>query len=166
MYVTIFFEMRSGGECDRFFAYLQEHPKDVWSYEARVREHFHASFWVHWTDADIVATAVQRVRLSAAASLIEYRVALRAGVPDPALLVDQLWRCENVQEGVVGGHWRCTRGTSGTARRRGRRTRATTGGCGGTRCACGRCWGGCGRCCRSRGMRVFIRGSPAARRAR
>jgi hypothetical protein len=106
MYVTICFEMRSGGECDRFFAYLQEHPKDVWSYEARVREHFHASFWVHWTDADVVATAVQRVRLSAAASLIEYRVALRAGVPDPALLVDQLRRCENVQEGVVGGHWR------------------------------------------------------------
>jgi len=104
-YVCICFEMRGGRECDRFFAYLQAHPRDVWDYEERVREELHADFRAHWTDADVLETAVRRLQF-ADVGVIEYRVALRRGARDPRLLVDMLRRCDSVQEGVAGGNWR------------------------------------------------------------
>ena len=84
--------MRGGRECDRFFAYLQEHPRDVWDYEERVREELHLNFRAHWTDADILETEVRRFKFTDV-GVIEYRVALRRGAQDPRLLVDMLRRC-------------------------------------------------------------------------
>ena len=104
-YVCICFEMRGGRECDRFFAYLQEHPRDVWDYEERVREVLHSSVRAHWTDEDILETEVRRFKFTDV-GVIEYRVALRRGAQDPRLLVDMLRRCDSVQEGVAGGNWR------------------------------------------------------------
>jgi hypothetical protein len=77
----------------------------VWDYEERVRAAFHLRFRAHWTDADVVETAVSRLQFDDV-SVIEYRVALRRGAKDPSLLVDQLRRCGGVQEGVIAGHWR------------------------------------------------------------
>ena len=103
-YVCICFEMRGGRESERFFAYLQGHPKDMWDYEERVRDAFHCNFRVHWTDEDVLETEVNRFKMQDV-SMIEYRVALREGAQDPRLLVDMLRRCDSVQEGCEGGNW-------------------------------------------------------------
>ena len=103
-YVCICFEMRGGRECDRFFAYLQAHPRDVWDYEERVGEALHVHFRAHWTAADVVEAEVNRLAFKGV-SLIEYRVQLKASARDPQLLVDMLRRLKGVQEGVVRGQW-------------------------------------------------------------
>ena len=103
-YATICFEMRAGAECDWLFAYLQGHPRDVWDYEERVGEALHVHFRAHWTAADVLKAEVRRWQ-EGGASLIEYRVQLKASARDPQLLVDMLRRLKGVQEGVVRGNW-------------------------------------------------------------
>ena len=104
-HVTMCFDVRDDGERARLFAWLREHPRDVWNYEERVREHLHLQFHAHWTDEDIVATDVAMLNFDGAASVIEYRATLRRGAEDPRLLVDLLRRCESVPAGSVGGRW-------------------------------------------------------------
>ena len=103
-YVAICFEMRKGPACDRVFAYLQGHPKDVWDYEERVGAALHVALRAHWTAADVVDAEVNRLEL-VRVSLVEYRAELRAGARDPRLLVEMLRRLKGVQEGVVRGKW-------------------------------------------------------------
>ena len=103
-YVAICFEMSAGEACDRVFAYLQGHLKDVWDYEERVGAALHVALRAHWTGADVVDAEVHRLDLEGV-SLIEYRAELRAGARDPRLLVEMLRRLQGVQEGVVRGEW-------------------------------------------------------------
>jgi hypothetical protein len=106
MHVLLCFELRDECECDRIFAYLAQHPKDMWDYEQRVQQNFHLNFHAHWTHRDVLHTEVSRFRVSADAHMIQYKITLRAGASDPRLLVDMLRRCGGVQEGVVRAHWR------------------------------------------------------------
>ena len=117
MNVEIYFKIPDGEECDRTFQYLQDHPKDIWDYEERVKhvfqenydkrfalfhtKGFEPTFTAHWTDDDVVETRVTRLKFN----IIQYKVTLREGATDPRILVDILRRCKCVQEGVVGGNW-------------------------------------------------------------
>ena len=116
-YVNICFEIADNGECDRIFACLAEHPKDIWNYEERVKQNSHLNFHTHWTDEDILYTEVTRLKVNDDVSMIEYKVTLKQGAKDPRLLVDLLSRCKNVQEGNMSGKW--TRGRSQVDSRRG-----------------------------------------------
>ena len=117
MKVEIYFKIPDGEECDRTFKYLQEHPKDIWDYEERVKhvfqenydkrfalfhtKGFEPNFTAHWTNDDVLETRVTRLKFN----IIQYKVTLREGATDPRILVDILRRCKCVQEGVVGGNW-------------------------------------------------------------
>ena len=105
--VSICFELPDKDSCDRMFEYLTDHPRDIWNYEERVRQNFHArgfesQFHVHWTDADILSTRVTRITFK---DMIQYEVTLRQDANDPRLLVDILRRCNNTQEGNIGSDW-------------------------------------------------------------
>ena len=109
-YVNIIFEIPDKSKCDSIFKYLKDHPKDIWNYEERVKQNFHArgletNFDAHWTDSDILDTRVSRVTFKENPNMIQYKVILRQGAKDPRLLVDILRRCKNVQEGIIGTNW-------------------------------------------------------------
>ena len=114
-YVNICFEIPDTGECDAIFDYLTEHPKDVWDYEKRVEQSFHAQGFqtnflheARWTDDDILHTRVTRLKFPRSdedSNVIQYEVTLRRGASDPKVLVDLLRRCKSVQDGSVGGNW-------------------------------------------------------------
>ena len=104
-HVTMCFDVHDDGERERVFAWLREHPRDLWNYEERVKEHLHLHFHTHWTDEDILDTDVARLNFDDAVSVIEYRATLRRGAAYPRLLVDLLHRCQSVPENSMGGHW-------------------------------------------------------------
>lgn len=125
MRVKITFEIPDRRECDTFFAYLQQHPKDIWNYEERVKHIFaenydrrferfktrglEPNFTAHWTDGDILDTRVARLLWYPPrddSHTIQYEVTLREGARDPRILVDLLRRCKCVQEGLVGANWK------------------------------------------------------------
>ena len=110
MHVNIIFEIPDKNECDTIFKYLEYHPKDIWNYEERVKQSFHArgletNFDAHWTDSDILDTKVSRLTFKENPNMIQYKVTLRQGVKDPRLLIDILRRCKSVQEGIIRSNW-------------------------------------------------------------
>ena len=110
MYVNIIFEIPDKIECDSIFKYLEDHPKDIWNYEERVKQSFHArgletNFDAHWTDSDILDTKVSRLTFKENPNMIQYKVTLRQGAKDPRLLVDLLRRCKSTQEGNISSNW-------------------------------------------------------------
>lgn len=110
MHVNIIFEIPDKNECDSIFKYLEDHPKDIWNYEERVKQSFHThgfetSFDAHWTDSDILDTKVSRLTFKENPNMIQYKVTLRQGAKDPRLLVDLLRRCKSTQEGNISSNW-------------------------------------------------------------
>lgn len=108
-YVNICFEMPDESECDKMYEYLEKHPIDIWNYEERVRQNFHArgfnaNFHAHWSSKDILSTRVTRLNLKGS-NIIQYEVTLTQDATDPRILVDILRRCSNTQEGNVGSAW-------------------------------------------------------------
>ena len=110
MHVNIIFEIPDKNECDSIFKYLEDHTKDIWNYEERVKQNFHArgfemKFDAHWTDSDILDTRVSRLTFKENPNMIQYKVTLRQGAKDPRLLVDILRRCKSTQEGNISSNW-------------------------------------------------------------
>jgi hypothetical protein len=110
MNVNIIFEIPDKDECDSIFKYLEDHPKDIWNYEERVKQSFHAhgfetNFDAHWTDSDILDTKVSRLTFKENPNMIQYEVTLRQDAKDPRLLVDLLRRCKSTQEGNISSNW-------------------------------------------------------------
>ena len=109
-YINIIFEIPDKDECDSIFKYLEDHPKDIWNYEERVKQNFHArgletNFDAHWTDSDILDTKVSRLTFKENPNMIQYKVTLRHHAKDPRLLVDILRRCKSIQEGNISSNW-------------------------------------------------------------
>ena len=110
MHVNIIFEIPDKKECDSIFKYLEDHPKDIWNYEERVKQNFHThgfemKFDAHWTDSDILDTRVSRLTFKENPNMIQCKVTLRQGAKDPRLLVDILRRCKSTQEGNISSNW-------------------------------------------------------------
>ena len=110
MHINIIFEIPNKNECDTIFKYLEDHPKDIWNYEERVKQSFHArgfetNFDAHWTDSDILDTKVSRLTFKENPNMIQYKVILRHHAKDPRLLVDILRRCKSTQEGIIHSNW-------------------------------------------------------------
>jgi len=110
MHVNIIFEISDKKECDSIFKYLEDHPKDIWNYEERVKQSFHArgfemKFDAHWMDSDILDTKVSRLTFKENPNMIQYKVTLRQGAKDPRLLIDILRRCKSAQEGNISSNW-------------------------------------------------------------
>jgi len=108
-YVNICFEMSDKSECDKMYEYLENHPKDIWNYEERVKQNFHArgfdaNFHAHWSSNDILSARVTRLTLKGS-NIIQYEVTLTEDATDPTILVDILRRCSNTQEGNIGSNW-------------------------------------------------------------
>ena len=118
MLVKIHFEILDRHEIDTLFAYLQNHPKDIWNYEERVKDifkenydkrperskskTFEPNFTAHWTDDDILDTQVTIHSVH----VLQYQATLKAGASDPRILVDILRRCNSVQEGLFRVNWK------------------------------------------------------------
>lgn len=103
--VNICFEMPDKDLCDKMYEYLEKHPIDIWNYEERVKQNFHArgfntNFHAHWSSNDILSARVTRLNL-----IIQYEVTLTQDATDPRILVDILRRCNNTQEGNIGSAW-------------------------------------------------------------
>ena len=110
MHVKIIFEVPDKNACDSIFKYLEDHPKDIWNYEERVKQSFHArdfetNFAAHWTDSDILDAKVSRLTFKEDSNMIQYKVTLKQDAKDPRLLVDILRRCKSVQEGNISSNW-------------------------------------------------------------